>query len=73
MNDWTHPRVMVLQYEPALKMSIWKDFYHRRRSRNGLIRLLRREIKARRFVAFRLIHIEEEFFGIPPIERKAKP
>jgi hypothetical protein len=73
MSENTRQQVMVLQYEPALKSSVWKDFLHGCRTRKGLIAMLRREIKCGRFVAFRFIQIQEECFGVPTAKMEVKP
>lgn len=60
------PAVMVLEYEPSLTCSVWKDYYHRSRTMNGLLKLLRSEVKAWRFVAYRLISVHRQVYGVEP-------
>jgi hypothetical protein len=57
------PRVMVLVYEPRLTHCVWSDFWHRKRSLEGLLKCLRGEVKAGRFSAYRFITIHQETYG----------
>lgn len=61
-------KIMVLCPEPALTHSVWCDYITRARTMNGLMRELRREIKAGHFVAYRFITIHEQHYGLPNTE-----
>lgn len=58
------PRAMVLVYQPALTCCTWQDFLHHKRSVESLEKELRKEIKAGRFTAYRLITVHKEQMGV---------
>lgn len=63
------PQVMVLEYEPLLKCSVWKDYIHRRRSPRALRAELNRAIRSGRYTGVRLItiHVETHHAIIPEL------
>lgn len=60
------PNVMVLVFEERMGCSVWQDYLHRCRTLNGLLRHLKQEVKAGRFVAFRLLTIHKQEMGVVP-------
>ena len=60
------PSVMVLEFKSELGHSVWIDYFHRCRTLKGLTKLLKSEVKAGKYVAFRLMHITREEMGIIP-------
>lgn len=59
----TLPRAMVLEYQPELTHSVWKDFFSQHRTRKGLEQRLKQGVKNGEWVAYRLMRIETEVMG----------
>jgi len=64
------PQIQVLIFEPELTHSVWSDYWPRARTMKGLMRELRTEIKAGRFVGYRFLTIHEEHLGLPSAESR---
>ncbi len=58
------PKVMVLQYEESLHLSVWKDYYTHCRTLPKLLNHLREGVKKRRFLGYRLIAVHAEVVGV---------
>lgn len=58
------PKVQVLQFEKRLTHCVWYDYIHRCRTMDGLIKHLRREVKAKRIMGYRLLTIHREVRGV---------
>lgn len=59
----TLPRAMVLEYQPELTHSVWKDFCSHHRTRKGLEQRLKQGVKNGEWVAYRLMRIEKQVIG----------
>lgn len=58
------PYAQALIFQPELTHSVWTDVMHRKRSRKSLEALLRKEVRAGRYVGYRLLTIEAEYIGV---------
>jgi hypothetical protein len=58
------PSAQALIFQPELTHSVWTDVMHRKRSRKSLEAMLRKEVRAGRYVGYRLLTIEEEYIGV---------
>jgi len=57
-------RAQALIFQPELTRSVWTDVMHRKRSRKSLEAMLRKEVRAGRYVGYRLLTIEAEYIGV---------
>ena len=64
------PDVMVLVFDERLGHSMWQDYYPKSRTLRGLIRHMAGEVKAGRFVGYRLIRTELEITGVCPVRER---
>lgn len=58
------PRAQALIFQPELTHSVWTDVMHRKRSRKSLEAMLRKEVRAGRYMGYRLLTIEAEYIGV---------
>ena len=52
--------VMVLQWNEDAQMNFWADLHHRCRTRAGLVTMLKRGVKNRHWIGWRIMTVEEE-------------
>jgi len=55
---------MVLKFEPDLTHSVWVDYMCRARTINGLMKQLRRDIKAGVYGGYRLMTVHKQCYGV---------
>lgn len=58
------PTAQVFVFEPRLTYSVWKEIYHRKRSKESLEKMLRKGVRDGKYIGYRFITIHEEHIGI---------
>lgn len=58
------PHTMVFMYSPALGHSMWVDFFHRKRTKAGLLKYLQTAVKRGEYIGYRFITIHKEVKGV---------